>query len=45
MNYKLLNKTLKKSNRELRAELKQTQIALDCIKLVTKQEQVQETEK
>ena len=44
MNQKLLNKTLKSANRELRAELKQTQIELGCIKLVTKK-QVQETEK
>jgi len=45
MSYKELNKTLKRSNRELRAELKRTQIELECIKLVMKREQVQETEK
>lgn len=47
VDHKLLNKTLKQANRELRAELKRTQIELECIKLVTKSEpeQVQETEK
>ena len=44
MNHKLLNKTLKTVNRELRAELKHVQIELDCIKLVVKK-QVLETEK
>jgi len=44
MNHKLLNKTLKTANRELRAELKRLQIELDCIKLVVKK-QVSETEK
>ena len=43
MNHKLLNKTLKETNRELRAELKQVQIELDCIKLAGKKSQ--ETEK
>jgi len=38
MNHKLLNKTLKAANRELRAELKRTQIELDCIKLVVKEQ-------
>ncbi len=36
MNHKLLNKTLKTANRELRAELKRVQLELDCIKLVVK---------
>lgn len=43
MNHKLLNKTLKTVNRELRAELKRTQIELECIKLAGKK--VKETEK
>ena len=43
MNHKLLNKTLKTTNRELRAELKRVQIELDCIKLVVNK--LQETEK
>jgi hypothetical protein len=36
MNLKLLNKTFKATNRELRAELKRVQIELDCIKLAGK---------
>ena len=43
MNYKELNKTLKTVNRELRAELKRTQIGLECLKLTAKK--VEETEK
>ena len=34
MNHKLLNKTLKATNRELRAEVKRLTIELECIKLV-----------
>ncbi len=39
MNPKLLNKTLKETNRKLRAELKRVQIELDCIKLVINKSQ------
>lgn len=42
MNHKLLNKTFKAANRELRAELKRTQIELECFKLAGKK--VKETE-
>ncbi|KKN07049.1 hypothetical protein LCGC14_1071090 [marine sediment metagenome] len=51
MNHKLLNKTLKEVNRELRQKVKelkeafeQTQIELECVKLITKK-QSQEAEK
>lgn len=38
MNHKLLNKMLKKVNRELRAEVTRLQIELDCIRLLMKKE-------
>ena len=38
MNHKLLNKTLKATNRELRAEVKRLTIELECIKLIMKKE-------
>lgn len=38
MNHKLLNKTLRQFNRELRAEVKRLQIEFDYIKLIMKKE-------